>query len=664
MAAARDNDGRKRAARASLGWRWRGYLVGLVLLPLNTLWLLWMEKIGGEGVLPTTISLFFNVIFVIFFLALANLVARRLRPRWALTQAQMVVVYVMLTISSSVVAYDNMQVMVPSFTHAFWFANPTNRWDQLFANAPPWLVVSNQQVLYQYYNGSSTMYQALVLRAWLPPVLWWTGFVVVLTFVMICLSVLVRAQWADRERLTFPIIQLPLAITEPATALWRNRLLWIGFSVAGAVDLVNGLHYVYPSLPFLSVAPTVDNWGGNDLVRFLPDLPWSAIGWLPATFYPAVIGICFLVPLDLLFSCVAFFFWWKLMYVLAAAIGVSRGWGAEMSESVFPYANHQMFGGYLAIAIGPMLIGRGYFRAVWRRILGRPSGLSDSEEGMSYRLAAMGTVVGIGLLVAFSVHAGQSLRIAIIFFLIYYLLAVAVARVRAEFGSPVHDFHFAGPNSTIVAVAGTSSLRHRDLTLFGLLWWLNRAYRGHAIGHTIEGVQMAARTRSSGRPVAAAMVVATLLGSLVGFWVWLHFAYRLGVTSKWSGGDWQGSEVAAVVQSWVQNPTHANLGALVFMGVGFAITLLLGNARSAIVGWPLHPVAYALAASWSIHLVWMPMVLALIAKWAVLRYGGLGLYLRAVPFFFGLILGETIIGLGWTFVTMIWHTRTYGFWGL
>jgi len=648
----------KRASRVG-----RGFALGLVLLPLNALWVLHMENITGAGVLPTTISLFFNVIFIVFFLALANAVARRLRPAWALNQAEFIIIYAMLTIGSSTVAYDNMQVLVPTITHPFWFATPVNRWEEMWASSPPWLVVTDPQVLYHYYNGSSSMYQGFVLRAWLPPVLWWTGFMVVLIFVMTCLSVLVRAQWADRERLTFPIIQLPLEITRPDTQLWRSALLWIGFVAAGSVDLINGLHYIYPALPYLSIAPVVDNWGANDITNLLPDLPWRGIGWLPVTFYPAVIGIAFLVPLDILFSCVVFFFWWKAMYVFSAALGINQGWTGEV-ETTFPYANHQMFGGYMAIALGPIFVGRSYFAAVWRRIVGRRSEVSDAQEGMSYRLAAIGAVVGIALLVAFSVYGGMSLRIAIFFFVVYYLLSLAVARVRAEFGSPVHDFHHAGPGRIIVSVSGTMNVSHQDLTMFSIYWWLQRAFRGHPIGHTIEGVQLAARTGSPSRPVVVAITLASLLGTLAGFWVWLHYAYQWGVASKWSGGDWQGDEVARTLQSWVQNPTHADYVPLFAMAAGFAITLLLGAARSAIVGWPLHPVAYALAASWSIHLIWMPMLLAMIAKGTVLRYGGLRLYRQALPFFYGLILGETVIGLSWTFVTMIWGTRTYGFWGL
>lgn len=643
---------------------WRGFLVGLLLLPPNALWVLYMEHIGAHGPIPSTISLFFNVVFVLFFLALGNAALRRLRPRWALNQGELIIVYIMLAIGTALAGLDGMQVLIPVMTHGFWFANPENRYDELLASVPRWLAVPDKSILYGYYNGSSTFYQRALVQAWLTPALWWTGFIVVLVFVMVCLSVLVRAQWADRERLTFPIIQLPMAVSEPATPLWRSPLLWTAFAIAGSIDLINGLHWIYPAVPYLSIAPTLDNYGTNDLMRFLPDPPWSGIGWLPVTFYPAVIGIAFLVPLDLLFASVFFFFWWKAMFVIATATGISQGWSEAMGKSVFPYANEQMFGGYLAIAIGPLLVGRRYFGQVWLRLLGRPSEADDRGEGLRYRTAAIGAVVGIALLVAFSVHGGLSLRLAVLFFIMYYLVSLAVARVRAEFGSPVHDFHLAGPGQTIIYVAGTAGLRQQDLVMFSLLWWFNRAYRAHPIGISIEGVQMAHRSRSSSRALVTAIVLATLVGTISVFWGWLHYAYQLGVASQWGGGDHRGVEMVSNLQSWVQNPTQPNPGALIGIGTGFAITMLLGLARTTFIGWPFHPVAYALSASWSIHIVWMPMLLAWIAKSLILRYGGLRLYRQALPFFYGLILGESVIGCGWTFIGLIFGVPTYSFWGL
>jgi len=636
---------------------WRGLVVGLILLPLNTLWVFYMESFSGDGPYVTTISLFFNVVFIIAFVALGNAVVRRIRPSLALNRGELVIVYVMLTLSTSLMGHDMLQVLIPLMTTGYWYATPQNRWDQMLDNSTPsWLLITDRDVLYGYWNGSTTLYQPRVLDAWIPPILWWLGFTVVLVFVLVCLSVILRPLWADRERLTFPIIQLPLELTNPDTGLLRSKLMWIGLGAAGSIDLINGLNYIFPAVP--SVPMYVD------VAPYIRNMPWSGIGWLPMTFYPAVIGLGFLMPLDLLFSCTFFFFWWKALFVIAAATGVSRGYVGGISESVFPYANEQMFGGFLAIALGSILIGRRYFVHVGRRIIGRRSEVDDSREGMSFRLAAIGIVVGVALLVAFCLHAGMSFGVALGAFAIYYLLAIAVGRVRAEFGSPVHDFHFTGPDYVMSYVGGTMNLRQQDLGMLTQFFWFNRAYRGHPVASSLEGLQMSNRVRSSSRLMVGAIMIATAAAVIAGFWGWLHYAYKLGASSSWGyGANWFGEEAYNRLQSWTENPKPANLIAPIAMAVGFAISLGLAAARTAFVGFPFHPVAFALSASWSIHLAWMPMLIAWVIKLAVLRYGGLRFYRQVLPLFYGLILGESIVGCAWPIVGLILHTPTYNAFG-
>ncbi len=370
------------------------------------------------------------------------------------------------------------------------------------------------------------------------------------------------------------------------------------------------------------------------------------------------------MPADLLFSCTFFFFYWKGLFVLAKAIGVSEGYGWGVSEAIFPYANEQMFGGFIAIALSCAIVGRQYFKQLWLRVLGRPSEVDDSREGLGFRAAFFGSIVGAALLVAFAVHAGMRPPVAVAFFAIYFFLAVAVARVRAEFGSPVHDFHFAGPDRTLALVLGTMNIPQRDLGMFQQFYWFNRAYRGHPVASTIEGFQMSARAGSSGRPMTAAILLAALATALAGFWGWLHYAYKLGAASAWGyGANWFGGEAYNRLQSWIEHPQAGNPMAVAAMAVGFAISLLLAAARTRFVGWPLHPVAYALSASWSIHLVWMPMLIAWVIKILVLRYGGLRFYRRVVPFFFGLIIGESIVGCAWPLVGLIFDVPSYNFFG-
>jgi hypothetical protein len=629
----------------------------MLLLPANTLWVFYMEQLGGHGPFVSTISLFFNVVFILVFVALANAAVRRFRPRLSLNRAELIIVYVMLTISTSVISHDMLQVLISVMTTGYWFATPQNRWAQMLdGTTPSWLVIPNQDVLYGYWNGNTTLYQRLVLTAWIPPILWWLGFLFVLVFVLICISVVLRPLWSDRERLTFPIIQLPLELTNPETTLFANPLMWIGFGIAAMIDLINGLNYLYPSVPSVPLY--------LDLGSYLHNDPWTGVGWLPMTFNPSLVGMAFLMPLDLLFSCTFFFLYWKGMFVIAKAAGLSEGYGGGLSEAVFPFANEQMFGGFIAIALGSILLGRQYFRQVWRRLLARPSEVDDSGEGLSFRTAFAGSLVGVVVLIAFAIHGGLSPALAIAFFAIYFLLAVAVARVRAEFGSPVHDFHFAGPDRMLSILVGTSNLRQRDLGMLQQLWWFNRAYRAHPIASTIEGVQMSARARFSGRPIVFAMLLAVIPSGIVGFWGWLHYAYKLGAGSAWGfHPDWFGGEAYNRLQSWIANPKPADFVAPFAMAVGFGICLLLAAARTRFVGWPLHPVAYALSASWSIHLVWAPMLIAWLIKLVVLRYGGLQFYRKVLPFFLGLILGESIVGCMWPLVGLIFHVPSYNFFG-
>ena len=64
---------------------------------------------------------------------------------------------------------------------------------------------------------------------------------------MICLSVLLRKQWIEHERLSYPIIQLPLEMTRPDGRLFKSKMMWLGFAIAGGIDLINGLHVFWPA---------------------------------------------------------------------------------------------------------------------------------------------------------------------------------------------------------------------------------------------------------------------------------------------------------------------------------------------------------------------------------------------------------------------------------
>ena len=268
----------------------------------------------------TSLSLYFNVIFIIVVLAALNLLVFKFARRWTLNNAEISTLYIMLAIASSVAGHDMMEILMPILPHAAWFASAENEWAELFHKyVPQWLAIKEQSKLVDYYCGESTFYMWEHASLWLTPVLWWTVFIVVLVSILLCFNLLLRKLWIEHEKLSYPIIQLPLELTNNDFAghLFRNRLMWMGFIAAGGIDVINGLHFLYPTVPTL---------GGRlyDIGPLFTEKPWNAIGWTPVAVYPFIIGLSFFIPLDLSFSC------WFFIYFGKFNVFYQRCWACEV----------------------------------------------------------------------------------------------------------------------------------------------------------------------------------------------------------------------------------------------------------------------------------------------------------------------------------------------
>ncbi len=78
------------------------------------------------------------------------------------------------------------------------------------------------------------------------------------------------------------------------------------------------------------------------------------------------------------------------------------------------------------------------------------------------------------------------------------------------------------------------------------------------------------------------------------------------------------------------------------------ITVVLRVLHQRFLGFPFHPVGYAVACGWMMGGIWFSIFVAWLIKWAILKFGGIQLYRRMVPFFIGIILGQHVIGSLWT----------------
>ncbi len=625
---------------SSVGWR--SIAIGIILIPLNCYWITYIELVQYSAQ-PTIVSLIFTVVFNILVLIGFNRVFKRFLPQLALSQGELLIIYVMLSVASATAGHSMMEILVSTLGHAFWFATPENDWKDLFWRyIPSWLAVSDTGVLSGYYEGDSTLHTKQHLLGWLTPVMNWFAFLFAMLFVMVCITVIVRKPWTEDEKLAYPIIQLPARMT--SEGFFTNRLMWIGFGLVAAFDVINGLHHVFPAIPSVY----------EKAYRFrFTEKPFSAMGWLRLGIYPFVLGIGFLIPLDLLFSTWFFFWVWKGQQVVGSMMGL-EGTG-------YPYVNYQGFGAYMGI----------FFIAIWRgrkylqNLLGanvQPT--STRDEPMSPRLLLLALVAGVAFLTFFCLRAGMSLWAVLVFFGLYFAFSTAVSRMRAELGSPMHDLHYTGPERVMVAAVGTRPLGPNNLSMFSFFWFFTRTFDSHPMPHQLEGFKLASTSGIRSRFMLFAILIALCVGILSQFWALISIPYRLGALHEMSRVPIvYGSEPWTQLQKWLAHPLAPDYWALGFTGIGLLFALFLMLMRMKFFWFPFHPAAYAtVCGSWAVNYIWFSLGIVWVLKLLLLKYGGRNAHRKAMPFFLGLILGQFTVGSVWTILGMVFNIPTYGIW--
>jgi len=461
------------------------------------------------------------------------------------------------------------------------------------------------------------------------------------------MTILIRRAWIENEKLTFPIVQLPLAMTadDAPSSFFGSKVMWAGFLVGGGVTTLNGLHYLIPSLPQLPVKLF-------DLTVYFPTPPWNAIGFTQSSLYPFMIGLAYFMPLDLSFSCWIFYVFSKAFRIIGAANGyVSSG-------GLFPYFGEQATGAWFGIALMLLYSGRHYFKSVittaWEGIRS-----ADAVDAARYRRAIAGLVFGTASLVLFASLIGLSIWVAIGFFLIVFVLGFVVTRVRAEFGCP-HEIVWCNPGNVLVGTFGTHILGPQNLTILSVLYWFNRGYRNHPMPNQLEAFKILENKRVSFSSTVGVLALASLVSILATYWANLHVTYAAGAGAKALGFKiWVGRESFGRLAGWLTTPIPPASTALYYIAGGFVFTVLLLIMRANLEWWPLHPTGYALALSFAMEYFWLPIFIAWTIKFAVLRYGGVRLYRSTLPFFLGLILGDYSMGSIWSLIGCIAGLPTY-----
>ena len=602
-------------------------LIGVLMMPIHSYWISRIEAIVYKGGGGSTSSLIWTSVYNMVVLLIIFRLIRYFWPRLTLQRSELLAIFSMCNIAACVAGHDLIQILVPLITYPQWHASPENEWARiLLPYLPSGITVEDKSALLRYFVGESTLYNKLHLLAWQGPFFCWSIFIALLLCVSLALNVIVAKQWTSTDRLSYPVIHLPYQLSAPNRQFFADRLVWIGLATSGSILSVNYLNRIFPQVPQIPLS--------IDLQRYFTESPWNAIGWTPFNVIFNYIGLGFFVPLDILFSCWFFLLIFKFQQIIGKIVGFQ-------GMPNFPYSYEQSSGGYLAVGLIALWLTRRHLKWVGEILLG-------GNESRIYRMAVLTVIIGLTSLTLFSRYLGISAWVGISFFLIYYLIQVAIGRMRAEIGTPLHDLHFGGPSTIMMNAFGSRRFTHTTLVGLAQLWSIDRAYRSNAHPHQLETLKIVDRIEAKPIDFIRAMIVACLLAGPMALWSMLHHSYEVGIQNAAPVNLYFGRETWTRFQSWATYASETDLAAISFTGFGFLATLGLMLGRLRFIWWPFHPLGYAISGSWQMNWGWGSFFIVWLLKIIILKTSGIQGFRRATGFFLGLLMGQIFVGGTWT----------------
>jgi hypothetical protein len=616
----------------------RAVVLGLALVPILIWWIHHAEfRLGGtmgHTALANT-SLPVAAFFSLMVITALNGIVARIFPTVALSQGELLTVYAIAAATTGIASSGGVHFLVPALTAPIYYASPENNWRELILpHIPWWFIPQDRASVIAFYTGSDRVPWSV----WLVPTVVWSSFLIAVMLTTLYFVMLLWRQWVERERLSFPTAQVPILVTQHQSPLWRSGGFWLGLAIAAGIGTWNTFSRNFPALPLIDVRGEVLN-----LAKVITDRPWNAIGWMPVSLYPFIIGIAYLLNTEVTLSCWLFFIFVKAERVITATFGwdaIGRG-----GFNVMPYTEHQGAGAFLAIALLSLWYGR---KQIW-------AGLVENKtepDAIAPRKALFGFLLGFAFLMAFAISGGMRFVTAFALLALSLLYMAAATRLRAEIGNAWLFGPQVDPNTIVTTTLGTAALKPKELTVMAFLRNITTFdLRCLPMPHQLDAVKFA---RTVGLPIRKlhwALVVGSIVAAPFAFVSVVKVLYQLGAAAK--ADAWRvymGRQPFNQLEGYLRQPIKPDWREIAAIAFGFVFTVGLTALRAHLLSLPLHPFGYAIANTETMNKTWLPFMIAWAIKSFVLRYFGAKTYRALVPFFVGLILGDFLHGGLWTVV--------------
>ena len=603
-----------------------------VMTPYNEM-LVKGSRLGLSSLTPAAFFLFFVLVLLI------NPVHRKLVPAVALTKPELLVVFAMMMVATAIPTRGVTGVMLSMISGPHYYATAENQWaDLILPHTKDWIVVGPGDGLRHFYEGVPKG-ESAVWAVWLKPLLGWLILLLALWTTILSLMVILRRQWMERERLPYPVMQVPLAMAEldakSVPPFFRSKAVWSGLAFPFLIGSLEALHVYFPTFPAMVFqAPRLVTLRNRVNLRLRLN--------------PLMLGFAYLVNTRLSFSLWVFYLVHEFAQGAFDIVGIYNNeklgpWTG--SGQVDPIFSHQSMGAMLVFVGFGLWTARDHLRDVWRRAL---ANVDDGREIVRDRTAVLGFAIGFTVLGGWMTQAGLPAWISPIVIVAALVIFLSLTRAIVDGGLATIvpaiiplGFTLSTIGTDAIGIAGLVALCF-SLVWVGDLLSFMMAPVAHAVRIAHDG------ERPSQAPHFSALIGAMVLSLVVSVITMIGLGHGYGAANLhqqyFQGFAKYAPDLAATK---MQNPTLRNVGGWMWTGVGAVIMGALTFATYRLSWWPLHPLGYMVSPAWIMTSLWLPFLVAWGLKSIVIRAGGLRAYDRSRPIAYGVIIGQIVVAGFW-----------------
>jgi len=607
-----------------------------IVIPYNDYRLHGVRLTGNHFPLAA-VFLFVILIYVV------NALVRKFAWSFALSRVELLVIWCMMIVSTGIPASGLMRYFFAMLVGPFYYATPQNRWaETIHRYIPKWLVPTHDAVspvVSQFFEGMPPD-ATIPWYAWRTPLIAWGIFIGMLYGMVICVSVILRKQWVERERLNFPLVQLPEEMAAPPAegsmfnSFFKSRAMWIGFAVPVVIHFFNGMSRVNYSWPRF---PTII-W----LRGFLTEEPWRSMRIHSMRLYPAVIGFTYLLTLEVSLSFWFFYFALQAEYVIGRVVNRPL-WGDYSG-----YIIHQQAGAFLVLAGILMWRARHHLKDVVMKALRSGHPVDDSHEPLSYRTAFFGLIGCMLGMSAWCKAAGASFIFSFIALLFFLAVVIVLTRVVVQGGLIFISQNFQ-PYDLMTTVFGAAVVGPSTLSILALqnIMFIHDS-RETMMPNIMNAFRIGDGANINKKRLLFAMVLSIVVCLLVAGYYFIYLSYHHGAANldRWrlrSVFLWRFNSLV-----WrIRRPGFTNWRYMRWLGYGAAVMGFVCFMSSRFYWWPLHPIGILMANTYPMGCFWFSILLGWAIKASIMKYGGGRAYKNARPAFLGMIMGEAVMGGIW-----------------